>query len=155
MRLIVPTSQQMFGLTPLIGYSNHLGRGGIDDYVGIPLLVILLLLVVFAWSNRVSRLLAIGFVLVLALAAGPILVLTTSTPCTLPWARLWTLPIARSAEPSRFIVFGLLALAIALALWLALRRTRNKAAHWRGAAGASGCWRSRRSSPTRPPPTRR
>ena len=34
-------------------------------------------------------------------------------------ARLWSLPIARSAEPSRFIVFGLLVLALALALWLA------------------------------------
>jgi hypothetical protein len=118
-RLIVPTSQQMFGVTPLIAYSNHLGRGGIDDYVGIPLLVILLLLVVFAWSNRVSRLLAIGFLFVLALAAGPILSITAHHTVTLPWARLWTLPIARSAEPSRFIVFALLALAIALALWLA------------------------------------
>ena len=37
----------------------------------------------------------------------------------LPWAGLWSLPIARSAEPSRFIVFGVLVLAIALALWLA------------------------------------
>jgi hypothetical protein len=118
-RLIVPTSQQMFGVTPLIAYSNHIGRGGIDDYVGIPLLVILLLLVVFAWSNRVSWLLAVGFLFVLALAAGPILSITAHQIVTLPWARLWTLPIARSAEPARFIVFGLLALAIALALWLA------------------------------------
>jgi len=55
----------------------------------------------------------------MALAAGPILVFTTHHTVTLPWARLWTLPIARSAEPSRFIVFGLLALSIALALWLA------------------------------------
>jgi hypothetical protein len=118
-RLIVPTSQQMFGVAPLIRLSNHLGRGGIDDYVGIPLLVILLLLVVFAWKNRVSRLLAIGFLWVLALAAGPILSITKHHTVRLPWARLWTLPIASSAEPARFIVFGLLALSIALALWLA------------------------------------
>jgi hypothetical protein len=118
-RLIVPTSQQMFGVAPLIRLSNHLGRGGIDDYVGIPLLVILLLLVAFAWKNRVSWLLALGFLFVLALAAGPALSLRTHHTVALPWARLWTLPIARSAEPSRFIVFGLLALSIALALWLA------------------------------------
>jgi hypothetical protein len=124
-RLIVPTSSQMFGLTPLIGYSNHLGRGGIDDYAGIPLLLILLLLAVFAWSNRVSRLLAAVFVLVLALAAGPVLSITARHTYTLPWSRLWTLPIARSAEPARFIVFGLLALAIALALFLAVPG-RNK-----------------------------
>jgi hypothetical protein len=131
-RLIVPTSQQMFGLIPLIRYSNHLGRGGIDDYVGIPLLVILLLLAAFAWKSRVNWLLVIGFVLVLALAAGPVLVLTPHNMHTLPWAKLWKLPIARSAEPSRFIVFGLLALAIALALWLAVP-TKSKllrAARW-------------------------
>ena len=119
MRLIVPTSQQMFGLKRLIAFSSRLGRPGLDDYVGIPLLVILLLLVVFAWSNRLNRLLAIGFALVLALAAGPVLVITRHHTLTLPWARLWSLPIARSAEPSRFIVFGILALALALAVWLA------------------------------------
>ena len=124
-RLIVPTSQQMFGVAPLIRYSNHLGRGGIDDYVGIPLLVIVLLLAVFAWSSRISRLLVIGLVFVLALAAGPILVIGPHHTAKLPWAKLWTLPIARSAEPSRFIVFGLLILAIALAVFLAAP-ARNK-----------------------------
>ena len=118
-RLILPTSQQMFGLTSLIDYSDRLGRSGIDDYVGIPLLVILLVLAVFAWSSRVNRLLAIGFVFVLALGAGPALVVTPSDIVPLPWAKLWSLPIARSAEPTRFIVFGLLVLAIALAVWLA------------------------------------
>jgi hypothetical protein len=118
-RLIVPTSQQMFGLTPLIRYSNHIGRSGIDDYVGIPLLVVLLLLAVFAWSGRVNRLLGIGFLFVLALAAGPRLVITPRQTYALPWASLWRLPIARSAEPSRLIVFGSLMLAMALALWLA------------------------------------
>jgi hypothetical protein len=118
-RLFVPTPQQMFGLTRLIAISSRLGRRGLDDYVGIPLLLVLLLLVVFAWSNRLSRLLASGFVLVLVLGAGPVLVITRYRTITLPWAKLWSLPIARSAEPSRFIVFGILALAIALAVWLA------------------------------------
>jgi hypothetical protein len=132
MRLIVPTSQQMFGLKPLIAYSSQIGRRGLDDYVGIPLLVILLLLAVFAWSSRVNRLLAFGFVLVLALAAGPDLVITPHNVHTLPWAKLWSLPIARSAEPSRFIVFGSLALAIALAVWLAAptRSKLVKGARW-------------------------
>ncbi|MGH3209747.1 MAG: hypothetical protein ACRDNO_18520 [Trebonia sp.] len=123
-RLIVPATAQAFGLTPVIGYSDHLGRTGIDDYVGAPLLVILLLPAILPWSSRVSRLLALGFVFVLALAAGPILVVNPHNVHTLPWARLWSLPIARSAEPSRFIVFGILTLAIALALWLAAP-TRN------------------------------
>jgi hypothetical protein len=131
-RLIVPTSQQMFGLNSLIRYSNHIGRRGIDAYVGIPLLVIVLLLAVFAWSNRVNRLLAIGLVFTFALAAGPVLVVTGHDTYRLPSASLWGLPIARSAEPSRFIVFAYLVLALALALWLAVPG-RNKlllAARW-------------------------
>jgi hypothetical protein len=119
-RLVVPASTQMFGVTPLISYSNHLGRVGIENYVGVPLIVILLVLAVFAWRDRLRRLLLIGFVFVIAIAAGPNLVVTSIRhPYPLPWARLWNLPIARSAEPSRFIVFAVLVLAIALALWLA------------------------------------
>jgi hypothetical protein len=132
-RLIVPTSQQMFGVIPLITYSNHLGRTGIDDYVGIPLIVVLLVLAVFAWRSRVSRLLLIGFVFVIVLAVGPNLAVTsTRHTYRLPWARLWSLPIARSAEPSRFIIFGVLALAITLAVWLAAPSKSKllRAARW-------------------------
>jgi hypothetical protein len=119
-RLVVPASEQMFGVTPLIRYSNHLGRTGIENYVGIPLIAVLLVLAVVAWRNRISRLLLLGFVFVIAIAVGPNLVVTsTHHTYPLPWAGLWNLPIARSAEPSRFIVFAVLTLAFALALWLA------------------------------------
>jgi hypothetical protein len=132
-RLIVPASTQMFGVTPLIRYSNHLGRTGIENYVGSPLIVILLVLAVFAWRSRIGRLLLIGFVFVIAIAVGPNLVVTsTHHTYPLPWAGLWNLPFARSAEPSRFIVFAVLVLAFALALWLAIP-TKSKlllAARW-------------------------
>ena len=132
-RLIVPESQQMFGLTPLITYSNHLGRTGIDDYVGVPLIVVLLLTAALSWRNRIGWLLAGAFVFVIALAVGPAVVVTsTHHTYRLPWGRLWGLPIARSAEPSRFIVFAVLVLAAGLALWLAAPG-RNKvltAARW-------------------------
>jgi hypothetical protein len=132
-RLIVPESHQMFGLTPLITYSNHLGRTGIDDYVGVPLIVVLLLTAALSWRNRIGWLLAGAFAFVIALAVGPAVVVTsTDHTYRLPWAHLWGLPIARSAEPSRFIVFAVLVLAAALALWLAAPG-RNKvltAARW-------------------------
>jgi hypothetical protein len=118
-RLILPVSDKLFGLTPLIAYSNHLGRSDLDNYVGIPLLLIPFALAAFAWSNRVARLLAITFVFVLALAAGPVLIIGNRELVHLPWGRLWSLPIARSAEPNRLIIFAYLVLAIALALWLA------------------------------------
>jgi hypothetical protein len=132
-RLIVPNALQSFGVTPLVSYSSRLGRTGIENYVGIPLIAVLLLLAVFAWRSRLSRLLLIGFAFVIVLAVGPNLIVTSVRHTRrLPWAGLWNLPFARSAEPSRFIVFGVLALAIALALWLAApvpgKPARGKAA---------------------------
>ncbi|HEX9040967.1 MAG TPA: hypothetical protein VF838_08045 [Trebonia sp.] len=119
-RLILPASQHLFGFGPLINYSNRIGDGGIENYVGIPLIVIMLALAAWAWRNRISLLLLAVFLFVIALAVGPNLVVTTVRHVhPLPWAGLWSLPVARSAEPSRFIVFGVLALAVALALWLA------------------------------------
>lgn len=118
-RLVLPSSGRLFGLRPLVAYSNGLGPYSIDDYVGLPLLAILLLLAVFTWKSRVTRLLVSMFLVVVALAVGPTLIITDRPVFTLPWGGLWSLPIARSAEPLRFIIFGFLILAVALALWLA------------------------------------
>ena len=131
-RLVLPVSDKLFGLTSLIRYSNHLGRADIDDYVGLPLLLIPFVLVLLARSNRIARLLAIGLVVVTALAAGPTLIIGNRELFHLPWGGLWSLPIARSAEPSRLIIFIYLVLAFALALWLAAPATSKLllAARW-------------------------
>jgi len=118
-RLVLPWSDKVFGLRSLVDYSNHLGRVAIDDYLGLPLILVLVGLAIFAWRSRMTRLLVIGFVFVIALAAGPNLIIGNSQLFPLPWGGLWSLPIARSAEPSRFTVFAALVLAIGLALWLA------------------------------------
>ena len=131
-RLILPSSDRLFGLRPLVAYSNGLGPYSIDDYAGLPLLMILLLLAVFTWKSRVTRLLVSAFFVVVALAAGPDLIITDRPAFALPWSGLWSLPIARSAEPLRFIIFGFLILAIALALWLAAPAASRlaQAARW-------------------------
>ena len=130
-RLIVPESAPGNIVSPLVSYSGHLGRTGIENYVGLPLIAVLLVLAALAWRNRVTRLLLLGFVFVIALAVGPSLVVTSVRHTyPLPWGALWRLPIARSAEPSRFIVFAVLVLALALALWLAA----PSASRLRGAA---------------------
>ncbi len=152
-RMVLPVSDKLFGVTSLIRYSNHLGRVDIDDYLGLPLLLIPFALVLFARSNRVARLLAIGLVFVTALAAGPTLIIGNRELVHLPWGGLWSLPIARSAEPSRLIIFVYLVASIALALWLAAPG-QEQAASW-PRAGASACWRSRFSSLTCPHRTRR
>jgi len=118
-RLILPSSDKLLGFKPLVVLSNHLGRGSIEDYIGIPLILVLIALVAFSWRSRIAWLLLFGFVCVIACAAGPNLVLKNKAALALPWGWLWNLPLARSAEPSRFIVFANLILALALALWLA------------------------------------
>jgi hypothetical protein len=131
-RLILPSSDRLFGLRPLVAYSNGLGPYSIDDYVGLPLLVILLLLAVFSWRSSITRLLVAAFLVVVALAAGPSLNVADRPVSALPWGGLWSLPVARSAEPLRFIIFGFLILAIALALWLSAPAASRliQAARW-------------------------
>ncbi len=89
-------------------------------WAGLPLLVIVLALAALTWSSRLTRLLVILFTLIVALAIGRYLKLGTKRPVSVPWSRLWSLPIARSAEPVRFMLFGFLVLAFILAVWLAV-----------------------------------
>jgi hypothetical protein len=92
---------------------------------GIFLLLILVALAVLAWSSRLTRLLVIVFALIVVIAIGPSPVIGSTQFGSLPWARLWSLPFARSAEPVRLMLFGYLVLAIILAMWLAIPvRTR-------------------------------
>jgi hypothetical protein len=87
---------------------------------GIVLLLIVLALAVLTWSSRLTRLLVIMFALIVVIAIGPAPVVGSKHFGSLPWARLWSLPFARSAEPVRLMLFGYLVLAIIVALWLAL-----------------------------------
>jgi hypothetical protein len=98
----------------------------------IPLLVILVALAVFTWSSRLTWLLVILFVIIVALAVGPRPAAGARQFGSLPWARIWSLPFARSIEPTRLTLFLYLVLAIAVALWLAgpARDTMLLAGRW-------------------------
>jgi hypothetical protein len=87
---------------------------------GIVLLLIVLALAVMSWSSRLTRLLVVMFALIVVIAIGPAPRVGSRQFGSLPWARLWTLPFAKSAEPVRLMLFGYLVLAIIVALWLAL-----------------------------------
>jgi hypothetical protein len=127
--LVLPRPDRLWGLPSLAAFSRDYPGAG---YVGIPLLVLLLVFAVVTWSSKVTRLLVITFVVIIALAVGPDLVLAGKPVFTLPWSGLWNLPIARSVEANRFILFGYLVLAIVLALWLAepVRSRLLLAARW-------------------------
>jgi hypothetical protein len=128
--LVFPREDRLAGMTWWA--SAALRDTSATTYVGIPLLVILLAVVIFRWSSGIVRLLAIGFVVIIALACGPNLIVDGYQLTTLPWGGLWNLPFASSAEPIRLIAFAYLVLGIALSLWLAaLSKSRVlRAARW-------------------------
>jgi hypothetical protein len=127
--LVLPRQDRLWGLPSLAALS---ARNPAAVYVGIPLLVLLLAFAVVTWSSKLTRLLVVTFAVVIALSVGPVLVIGGKHAFTLPWSRLWRLPIARSVEANRFILFGYLVLAIVLALWLAapVRSRLLLAARW-------------------------
>jgi hypothetical protein len=128
--LIVPRPDRPWGSLPAM--SSLRTPHEQDMYIGIPMLVLLLVFAVVTWSSKVTRLLVAIFAVVLVLAAGPYLIITSQSAFTLPWSGLWNLPIARSAEACRIILFGHLVLAFVLALWLAapVRSRALSAARW-------------------------
>ena len=127
--LVLPRSDRVGGLPSLAALS---ARNPAAVYVGFPMLVLLLAFAVVTWSSKLTRLLVVTFAAVIVLSVGPVLVIGGKHAFTLPWSGLWNLPIARSVEANRFILFGYLVLAIVLALWLAapVRSRLLLAARW-------------------------
>ncbi|MGO8957948.1 MAG: hypothetical protein ACLQFR_11340 [Streptosporangiaceae bacterium] len=120
--LIVPRPGRTFGLTWLahaaaspVGQSAESAEG----YVGIPLLLLAACAAVVAWSSRMTRFLTVMLVVITVAAVGPFVYWEGKSVVELPWAKVWMLPILRSAFPSRLMVFAFLALAVITAIFLA------------------------------------
>ena len=117
--LVIPRAGRTFGIPWLAGAAagpHPVSNGG---YVGIPLLVLAVLLAVTAWSSRLVRFLSAMLVLIVLASVGPELYLEGRPVARLPWAALYQLPIVRNAYATRLMLFAYLALAVAVALWLA------------------------------------
>jgi hypothetical protein len=130
--LVVPRRGQDLGLSSLTAAADKLPVSSFDGYVGIPLLVLAVAFAVLCWSRRITRLLAVMLIVVVAGALGPELYLGGRLETRLPWASLWHLPGLRAAFPSRLMVFAFLILAVMMALWLADPAPRRPAqlARW-------------------------
>jgi hypothetical protein len=115
--LVIPRGDRLLGVRFWLAAAGH--NMSTTAYLGVPLLVIWLLLAIFQWRSRVVWLMTAGLFVIIALATGPTLIIDSQTVVTWPWNKLWALPIFKSAEPIRFIVFGYLLLSMALAMWLA------------------------------------
>ena len=122
--VVVPRTNRLLGINSLAAVSGHDVTPSI--YVGIPLLVLLVLVAVFQWSNRLVRLLVVLYAVIFLLSLGPKLVIDGKQTLTLPWGYIWSLPLLNSAESQRLMDFGELVLGLLMALWLA-HVTKSKA----------------------------
>jgi hypothetical protein len=117
--LVIPRVDRSFGIGWLISYGKTLPIYSFADYVGIPALLIVVGVAIWMWRSRIARFLVIMFVVIVAVAVGPVLEVGATQVGSVPWSRLWYLPVAESALPNRFILMGDLALAVMVAIWLA------------------------------------
>jgi hypothetical protein len=138
MSLVRPQVGNAFGLNSLARQTPEYWNWARGGYVGIPLIVLVVLTAVTTWSSRLVRYLTVMLVAIILVALGPVLLVNGHGVVTLPWARLWYLPIAHSAFPARLMVFADLVLAVIVALWLADQRGTRliSAAQWLLAAAA-------------------
>lgn len=117
--LVVPRPSQSFGVGWLARDAASFPTPSLDGYVGVPLLLLAVMLAVLAWSRKTTRFLVVMLFILIVAALGPALHVNGQQVADFPWARLWFLPLARSAYPARFMVFAFLVLAVMMALWLA------------------------------------
>jgi hypothetical protein len=117
--LIVPRPTRTFWVGWLRHASTRLPALTLAGYVGIPMLLLVAGLAIWSWNRPLTRFLVIMFVFSVLVALGPDIAVGTLHAVPAPWAELWKLPLVRSAFPVRFVVFGFLALAVMVAVWLA------------------------------------
>jgi hypothetical protein len=116
----VPRPTGALGIPWLAHYARWLPPGSEAGYIGVPALVIIVGLAIYTWHSKMTRFVVIMLVIIVALAVGPVLVIGTLHVGSVPWSKLWYLPVARSALPNRFMLLGLLAVAVIVALWASL-----------------------------------
>jgi hypothetical protein len=99
-------------------------------YVGVVLIGIVLAFAVSRWRRPATRVLVGVIVVCFVVSLGTELhVAGENTGIWMPWSLLHPLPLFDHVITSRFWVFALLAIAIAVALWLA-EPSRRRAAKW-------------------------
>jgi hypothetical protein len=121
---LVPRGDQQFTGHWVVAQWAKLGidyRGSAASYLGILLVLILIAFAIEFRHRRAARLVT-GVGLVAAIASfGQRLAVGGSDTIPLPWRAVVDLPLFHYALPVRFAVYTSLAVAVALAMWLAWR----------------------------------
>ena len=128
--LVIPRPGRTFGIAWLAHAADGPYKLSAACYVGVPLLVLVVLLVVTSWQSRLVRLLCVMLAIIVVAAIGPVVFVEGHAAVVLPWAKLFHLPLVRNAYPLRLMLFAYLGLAVAAALWLAGPAKRVPWARW-------------------------
>jgi hypothetical protein len=117
--IVVPRPTGGLGISWLVSFASRLPLSSQAGYLGLPVVLIALALAIRTWHSKTTRFLTVMMVVIVALAIGPVLVIGTQRVGSVPWSKLWFLPVAKSALPNRFMLIGSLAAAVIVAVWLA------------------------------------
>jgi hypothetical protein len=133
---LVPTKWQALdvapGLVHLFAGRNIMEEGG--AYVGIPLLILLLGVMIGLWSRGIVRLASILAIVAAVFSMGSHLqVGGRHTRIPLPWIVLEHSPLLKNVAPPRFMLFSYLMIAILVAVfvdWALSRPAANARVAW-------------------------
>lgn len=116
-----PTGFTRLGRSYFATLSHTFTAGPVEGaaYLGLPLLAILAAYGLTEWRRRRTRVLLALLGLALLASLGARLHVAGVATIPLPWALFDELPLVGGALPGRFVVFGALAAAVMVALWLA------------------------------------
>jgi hypothetical protein len=144
--LVVPTSLQRFGPASWIALGSGFGGGNLSEngeYLGIPLVLLLIALVVWQRRSRIVVAIAGLGVVAFVLSLGPRLIFDGhNTLIPLPFEVLSHLPLLRDQIPFRYSLYIQLAAAMLLALGVdagvtAVRQRYPTGRRWRAGAAAA------------------
>jgi hypothetical protein len=119
--LATPTALTSLGHASFASFTSRF-TGNISEqmgYLGAPLLAALVLFAAGGWRSRLTRFLVAMIAVVVVLSLGPTLHVGGAESIPLPWRAVVRLPLFKYALPARFMLYGFLTAAVAVALWLA------------------------------------
>jgi hypothetical protein len=124
LNLIVPTREILVGGHALRTVSRHLAGNDAerDAYLGIPVLVMFALFAIRRWRTPAGRLLLAGFAVALVASFGTWITVKGNRVTTGPWEHLGYLTLFNNVLPARLMLFVVLVVAIAVALWMSSTR---------------------------------
>lgn len=120
LQFIVPGYRQQFGSGPASSlFERFSGPTELGGYIGLPLLLLTMFVIVTHWSDRLVRLVALLLAAIVILSLGPRLhVAGHVLPLPLPWVVPQRLPLYESILPARFALLMFLLLGLLLALFV-------------------------------------